>query len=79
MLEKRSKGYINLITLSELYYIICRIKKESDEEKEQNLRSFGVKVISLRDTRNYGSKRQRLKPGGHFLWQMPFGAETAIT
>ena len=46
VLEKKVKGYLNLINLAELYYILRRIDRSTAEEKERNLRSYGVKIVS---------------------------------
>ena len=39
------KGHMNVINLAELYYILCRISKTTAEDKETNLRSFGIKLV----------------------------------
>jgi predicted nucleic acid-binding protein len=49
VLEKKDLGYINLVTLSEFYYILYRVEKGKAEEKELNLRSFGLKIVPVRD------------------------------
>jgi predicted nucleic acid-binding protein len=45
VLQEKVKGYMNVINLAELYYILRRISKETADEKERNLKSFGVKLI----------------------------------
>ena len=49
VLERRVKGYLNIINLAEFYYILQRKSEETAEEKQRNLRSFGVKVVPVTD------------------------------
>lgn len=50
-----SEGLMNVVNLSELYYILYRKSPELAAEKEQNLKGYGVKIVSLE--------------GGDRLWQ----------
>ena len=43
------EGYINIINLTELYYILSRIDSKLAEEKQKNLRLYGLKVVSVTD------------------------------
>lgn len=43
------KGYLNIITLTELYYILHRKSPSLAEEKEQNLRGYGLKIVPVDD------------------------------
>ena len=45
------EGMLNIINLTELYYIIFRKNSEIAEEKEANLRAYGVKMIPVPDGR----------------------------
>lgn len=47
--KKKIKGYINIVNLTEFYYILYRKSPEIAKEKERNLRSFGLKIVSLID------------------------------
>jgi predicted nucleic acid-binding protein len=78
ILEKRVKGYINLITLTELYYILARVSEEIAEEKERNLRSFGVKVVSLRDKSSLWKTAAKIKARNALSLADAFGAATAL-
>lgn len=49
ILEGKIKGYMNVVNLAELYCILARKSRKVAEEKERNLRSFGVKIVSVRD------------------------------
>ncbi len=44
-----AEGYINIISLSEIYYILFRINPELAEEKQRILRLFGLKVVPIED------------------------------
>ena len=43
------EGYINIINLTEVYYILYRVNPEIAEEKERNLRLYGLKVVPVED------------------------------
>jgi predicted nucleic acid-binding protein len=49
VLDRKIKGYINVVNLAELYYIISRESKKVADEKERNVRSFGVKIVPVKD------------------------------
>jgi ribonuclease VapC len=44
-----AEGYINILNLAEFYYILCRVDPGLAEEKERNLRLFGLEVIPIED------------------------------
>jgi predicted nucleic acid-binding protein len=44
-----AEGYINIINLTEIYYILSRLSPELAEEKTSNLRINGLKVIPVGD------------------------------
>jgi predicted nucleic acid-binding protein len=41
--------FLNIVNLSEFYYILARKSEDIAEEKERNLRGFGVKVVPVDD------------------------------
>ena len=41
------KGYVNIINLAEFYYILYRKNPELAEEKERNLRGFGLEIVPV--------------------------------
>jgi predicted nucleic acid-binding protein len=43
------KGYINIINLTELYYILYRRNPDLADEKERNLRGYGLEVVPVED------------------------------
>ena len=77
--EKKIKGYINLVTLSELFYILCRINEQLAIEKERNLRSFGIKVVSIRDKSKIWKEAASIKARHSLSLADAYGAATAIT
>lgn len=44
-----AEGYINILNLTEIYYILHRVDPELAEEKQRNLRLYGLKVIPIED------------------------------
>jgi ribonuclease VapC len=44
-----AEGYINVINLTEIYYILSRVNPELAEEKERSLRLLGLKVVPVED------------------------------
>jgi len=44
-------GYLNIINLAELYYILYRRSPDLAEEKEGNLRGYGLEIIPVDDDR----------------------------
>ncbi|MBC8274644.1 MAG: type II toxin-antitoxin system VapC family toxin [Chloroflexi bacterium] len=43
------KSYLNIVNLTELYYILYRKNPEIAEEKERNLRGYGVEIVPVKD------------------------------
>lgn len=44
-----AEGYINILNLTEIHYILCRAHPELAEEKEKRLRLYGLKVVPIED------------------------------
>ena len=44
-----AEGCINIINLTEVYYILSRVSPELAEETERKLRLFGLKVVPVED------------------------------
>ena len=78
VLEKKIKGYINLVTLTELCYVLCRVSETMAKEKDRNLRSFGVKVVSVRDNSELWREAALIKALHPLSLADAFGAATAI-
>ena len=79
VLDKKIKGYINVVNLAELYYVLCRIGKEVAEEKERNLKSFGVKIVPVRDKSELWKKAALIKAENAVSLADALAAATAIT
>ena len=45
------KGYLSIINLTELYYILYRKSPDLAEEKERNLRYCGLEIVPIDDNR----------------------------
>jgi len=43
-------GYLNIVNLTEFYYILYRRDTGVAEEKVRNLRAFGLEIVPLTDT-----------------------------
>lgn len=44
-----AEGYINVINLTEIYYILSRVNPELAEETERKLRLLGLRVVPVED------------------------------
>ncbi len=49
VVEGGIKAYMNIVNLTELYYILHRYSPEAAEEKTRNLRAYGIKITPLLD------------------------------
>lgn len=49
ILEQKITGYMNVVNLAELYYVLSRKSRKIAEEKEMHIRRFGVKIVPVRD------------------------------
>jgi len=48
-MKGETKGYLNIVNLTELYYILYRKNPEIAEEKERNIRGYGVEIVPVED------------------------------
>lgn len=78
VLDRKAKGYMNVINLAELYYIIGRKSRKVAEEKERNVRSFGVKIVSVQDNALW-KEAAMLKASHSLSLADAFAAATAKT
>ncbi len=44
-----AEGCMNIVNLTEVYYILARISPKVAEEKQRNLRLYGLKIIPVED------------------------------
>jgi len=77
VLERDLKGYINVVNLAELYYILARKSRKEADEKERNLRSYGVRVVSVRDRDRLWREAAMIKARGTLSLADAFAAATA--
>lgn len=49
VLDGKISGYINVVNLAELYYVLGRKNKKIADEKEKNIKSFGIKIVPVTD------------------------------
>ncbi|MBD3206904.1 PIN domain-containing protein, partial [Candidatus Bathyarchaeota archaeon] len=42
-----TKGYLNIVNLTELYYILYRKNPSLAEDKERNLRGYGLEIVPV--------------------------------
>lgn len=47
--NREIEGYINIVNLTEIYYVLARLDPKIAEEKQRNLRLYGLKVIPVED------------------------------
>ena len=47
--NSETEGYINIVNLTEIQYILSRISPEAVEEKQRNLRLYRLKIIPVED------------------------------
>jgi len=76
--EGKVKGYLNIVNLAELYYILRRIDGSVAEEKERNLRSFGVEMVPVNYNSPLWKKAATIKAENAVSLADAFAASTAI-
>ena len=47
--KKETEGYINILNLTEIYYILSRVSPKLAEEKQRNLLLYGLKIVPIED------------------------------
>lgn len=76
--ERKAKGYLNIVNLTELYYILQRGAGVVAEEKERNLRSFGVQVVPVTYNSPLWKKAAAIKAENALSLADAFAASTAF-
>lgn len=74
----KTKGYLNIVNLAEFRYILRRISKTAAEEKERNLRSFGVKIVPVIDNSPLWREAAAIKADNALSLADAFAASTAF-
>ena len=73
-----TKGYLNIVNLTEFHYILSRVSKTTAEEKERNLRSFGVKIVPVTDNSPLWREAAAIKADNSLSLADAFAASTAL-
>ena len=76
--EGKSKGWINVVNLTEIYYILHRKSKGIAEEKEENLRRYGVLVVPVDPDSGLWKRAASLKAEHSMSLADAFAAATAL-
>jgi predicted nucleic acid-binding protein len=78
VLEGKVEGRINIVNLAEVYYILRRKSKQTADEKEENLKSYGVKVIPVDSDSSLWKRAASLKADHSMSLADAFAAATAL-
>ncbi|MEM2128684.1 MAG: PIN domain-containing protein [Candidatus Methanomethyliaceae archaeon] len=72
-----AEGYVNVINLTEIYYILYRVDPRLAEEKQRKLRLYGLKIVPINDDSLW---REAAKIKGKYTLSLAdaFAAATAI-
>ena|SRR5208282_6011378 len=76
--EGKSDGWISVVNLAEIYYILRRKSREVAEEKEENLRSYGVRVVPVDADSPLWKRAASLKAERSMSLADAFAAATAL-
>ena len=68
--------FLNIVNLVEFYYILARRSKKAADEKEKNLRSYAVKIVSVDDD-SLWKEAARIKASHSLSLGDAFAAATA--
>jgi len=49
ILHNEIHGYLNIVNLTEFYYILYRISPVTADEKVRNLKAFGIEIVPITD------------------------------
>lgn len=76
--QGRSDGWINIVNLAEIYYILRRKSKEVAEEKEERLKSYGVRAVPVDPDSPLWKRAASLKSEHRMSLADAFAAATAL-
>ncbi len=68
--------FLNIVNLSEFYYVVARKSRKLADEKEKNLRSYGVRIVSVEDD-SIWKEAARMKASHSLALGDAFAAATA--
>lgn len=75
--NKEIKGFLNIVNLTEFYYILYRREPAMADEKVRNLRAYGMEIVPLMDDAIW-RKAGRIKGEHAIALADAFAAATAI-
>ncbi len=78
VLDGDLNGYINVVNLAELYCILARRSRTGVEEKERNLRGYGVKVVPVKARDRLWKEAATIKANRAVSLADAFAAATAM-
>ena len=78
VLDKKISGHMNVVNLAELYYVLSRKDKAVAEEKERNLKSYGIKIVDVRASTSLWKRAAEIKAMNPVSLADSFAAATAI-
>ena len=73
-----SDGWISVVNLAEVYYILLRKSRQVAEEKEENLRNYGVRVVPVDPDSPLWKRAASLKAEHSMSLADAFAAATAL-
>ena len=76
--EGEVKGYLNVVNLAELHHILRRTSRNVAEEKERNLRSFGIRIVPVVDNSPLWREAAAIKADNALSLADAFAASTAL-
>ena len=76
ILSGEAEGHMNIINLTEICYILRRVDTKLAEEKERNLRLYGLKIVPIDDDTLW-REATRVKSGHALSIADAFAAATA--
>ncbi len=78
VLDKKISGRMSVVNLAELYYVLSRKDKAVAEEKERNLKSYGIKIVNVRANTSLWKKAAEIKAMNAVSLADAFAAATAF-
>ncbi|MFY9301443.1 MAG: PIN domain-containing protein [Candidatus Nitrosotenuis sp.] len=78
VLDQKINGYMNIVNLAELHYVLSRKSRKIADEKERGIKNFGVKIVPVKDD-SLWKEAATLKANHSLSLADAFAAATAKT
>ena len=78
VLDREMHGHLNVVNLAEVYYILRRKSGKVADEKEENLRSYGVRIVPVDPQASLWKRAASLKAEHAMSLADSFAASTAL-